>query len=156
MATAFDLDLQVQLRPIWHDDPPVLTISCHDHNHTISLDQSRTISFSFASTGTQQLSIEFINKKDSDNIPEKGLDKAIIIEKISFFGIHDPRFIWLGRYRPTYPEPWASEQRELGNVLVPVLTNVDRLSWNGTWTLDFDLPVFTWIHQQQNLGWIHR
>jgi hypothetical protein len=36
-----------------------------------------------------------------------------------------------------------------------LLKNHTYLSWNGKWTLTFDVPVFTWIHRVQNLGWIY-
>lgn len=80
-------------------------------------------------------------------------DTAVIIDSISFFGIRDPKFIWKGIYFPNYPEPWASQQ------LTPLpveITGQTYLGWNGTYRLDFDVPVFTWIHQVQNLGWIYQ
>jgi hypothetical protein len=98
-----------------------------------------------------QLSIELLNKKDIDTDTITGADKAVIIEKISLNDIDDPRFVWAGEYRPCYPEPWASEQSNLD----PVLKNHNYLGWNGKWTLTFDVPVFTWIHQTQDLGWIY-
>ena len=65
--------------------------------------------------------------------------------------IQDPKFAWAGIYRPEYPEPWASEQTNLATEL----SSHTYLGWNGTWRLTFGVPVFTWIHQVQNLGWIY-
>ena len=76
---------------------------------------------------------------------------AVIVDSVSFFGIQDPRFVWAGIYRPDYPEPWASEQTNLASEL----TAHPYLGWNGCWSLTFGVPVFTWIHQTQNLGWIY-
>lgn len=152
----YEVNLELVLRPIWHDDAPRVRVGCHDIIQELVLDRIRTISFDFVGQGSQVLSIDFLNKISRDTRPDLGLDKAVVIEKISFFGITDPRFVWEGRYRPIYPEPWASEQRALGQALPDVLGNQDRLSWNGHWWLDFDLPVFTWIHHVQDLGWIYR
>lgn len=152
----YDLDLDLTLEPIWHADPPRITVTCHDTRYEQDLRSVETLSFRFRACGTQRLAVTLSNKCDNDTIPDLGLDKAIKIVGISFFGITDPRFIWLGQYRPHYPEPWASQQLTAGHALPPVVNNIDRLGWNGTWWLDFDLPVFTWIHQVQDLGWLHR
>ena len=93
------------------------------------------------------LEIVFMNKPDTDP------DMAVIINSIEFFGISDPRFVWAGVYTPQYPEPWFSEQKEKPPVC---LTNQNYLGWNGKWRLDFSVPVFTWIHQTLNLGWIYQ
>jgi hypothetical protein len=29
------------------------------------------------------------------------------------------------------------------------------MGWNGRWELNFRVPIFTWIHQLENLGWIY-
>lgn len=34
-------------------------------------------------------------------------------------------------------------------------TNATYLGWNGLWVLEFELPIFTWIHKLENLGWIY-
>jgi hypothetical protein len=101
---------------------------------------------------TATLTVELLNKTDVDTVPDKGLDKAVIIESVSFFDIADDRFVWAGEYCPEYPEPWYSEQTVQP---APLLKSHTYLSWNGKWTLTFDLPVFTWIHRVQNLGWIY-
>lgn len=150
-----ELDLSVTLNPIWHSDPPQIKICCHDISKDLLLNQKQTIDFRYLAQGPQRLSIYFLNKTDQDTQPHLGLDKAVVIESISFFGISDPRFVWLGVYAPIYPEPWASEQRQQGNNLPAEITFVDRLSWNGHWHLDFDLPIFTWMHRVQNHGWLY-
>lgn len=105
-----------------------------------------TINFEFVSQKSSTLLIEIFDKQDQE---------AVIIEKISFFNIEDPRFVWTGIYHPCYPEPWATEQKNQGVVLQPQLKNQTYLGWNGKWTLTFKVPIFTWIHKIQNLGWIY-
>jgi hypothetical protein len=99
--------------------------------------------------------VELLNKIDAGSVPEKSLDKAVIIDSVSFFEISDPKFAWVGVYEPNYPEPWATEQRTQGVVLTQHLSPHTYLGFNGKWTLTFDIPVFTWIHKIQNLGWIY-
>jgi len=150
-----DISLAVTLHPVWHQEPPLIEISCGGNVQTVSLDQTHTFNFDYRGAGLQTLLIKFLNKKDSDTILSRGLDKYVIIEQISFFDISDSRFTWIGEYKPLYPEPWASQQREAGNAPGEILNNTDTLTWNGEWKLEFDSPVFTWIHKLQNLGWIY-
>jgi hypothetical protein len=156
MATQYLVKLAVTLHPIWHIDPPKVRLGIDDNLSEISLTETTTVHFEFETHSDCQLSVEFLNKQDSDTVPTLGLDKAVIVESISLFGITDPRFIWAGVYEPQYPEPWASEQQSKGIILSQQLPSHNYLSWNGKWTLTFKVPVFTWIHEIQNLGWIYR
>jgi hypothetical protein len=113
---------------------------------TVNLQDTTTINFEFATTKSCTLTVELLDKQDQE---------AVIVENVSFFGIEDPKFAWTGIYEPKYPEPWATQQRSLGVALKPQLCPHTYLGWPGKWTLTFDVPVFTWIHQTQNLGWIY-
>ena len=143
--------MAVTLEPVWHQDPPRVKIGIDNNLTEINLKQTTTINFEFVATGSCVLTVEFLNKQNSDTVPDQGLDKAVIIKSIDFFGIEDARFVWAGTYQPQYPEPWLSQQI---NKPPKVLTSHNYLSWNGKWQLTFDVPVFTWIHKIQNLGWI--
>ena len=37
----------------------------------------------------------------------------------------------------------------------PVLQPHTYLGWNGRWVLEFETPVFTWIHRLEDLGWLY-
>ena len=152
MAIDYPVKLDIHLRSIWHDNPPEINIGINDDIQRIILTDDQIFHYEFTADNTSILSVELLNKTDADTISDKGLDKAVIIESVSFFGINDPRFVWSGEYRPDYPEPWHSEQLAKPE---PLLKNHTYLSWNGKWTLTFDVPVFTWIHRVQNLGWIY-
>jgi hypothetical protein len=152
MATQYPVKIDVQLRPIWHNNPPEINIGINNNINKIILSKEQVIHYEFTADNPSTLSIELINKTNADTISDKGLDKAVVIESVSFFGISDPKFIWSGIYEPKYPEPWYSEQQIKPE---PLLKNHTYLSWNGKWTLTFDVPVFTWIHRVQNLGWIY-
>ena len=99
--------------------------------------------------GSHQLTLEYVGKTNSD------INQAIEIDYIDIEGIKADRFVWAGEYTPNYPEPWASEQRALGIELAEKHRNFKFLGWNGIWRLDFEMPVFMWIHQIENLGWIY-
>ena len=95
----------------------------------------------------ETLEIEHACKSDNDPTT------AVIIDSISFFGITDPKFAWQGVYTPVYPELWASQQ---SLPLAKSINGQTYLGWNGLYQLTFDIPVFTWIHRVQNLGWIYQ
>ena len=118
-----------------------------DNNLTvITLEDSTTVNFEFDAIDTCRLTVELLDRQDQE---------AVSVQDVSFFDIKDPRFAWAGVYEPQYPEPWATEQHDLGVVLKQHLGPHTYLSWPGKWTLTFDVPVFTWIHRVQNLGWIY-
>lgn len=34
-------------------------------------------------------------------------------------------------------------------------TKPSYLGWNGMWKFQFEIPIFTWIHKLEGLGWIY-
>jgi hypothetical protein len=143
MVTQHLVKLSVTLRPV---DQPNVKVGVNGDILTVVLDKTQTMDFEFTSDKDCQLTVELIDKKDHE---------AVVVESVSFFGIKDPKFAWAGVYEPQYPEPWATQQHDLGVVLKQHLSPHTYLSWPGKWTLTFDVPVFTWIHRVQNLGWIY-
>jgi hypothetical protein len=152
MTIQYPVKLDIHLRSIWHDNPPEINIGINDDIQRIILTDDQIFHYEFTADNTSILSVELLNKTDTDTITDSELDKAVIIESVSFFGINDPRFVWSGEYRPDYPEPWRNEQLIKPE---PLLKNYTYLGWNGKWTLTFSVPVFTWIHRVQNLGWLY-
>lgn len=156
MTTLYPVDVAVTLSPVWHAEPPRVRVTVNHEVQEFDLVEIKTLKFNFESNCACDLVVEFLNKQDSDTVPEHNLDKAVVISDVSFFGISDPRFVWAGVYEPMYPELWATEQQSRGVVLRKQLTNQSYMGWNGKWALTFDVPVFTWMHNVQNLGWIYR
>ena len=148
MATEYRVKLAVSLFPVIGHSFPEVQVSVPGQTIQTLLHRPEKFELEFTGT-TGWLEIQMVNKAPTDQ------HTAIIIDKIEFFGIHDPKFVWQGQYIPEYPEPWATEQKADGVVLDSELSNVTYLGWNGTWRLRFGIPVFTWIHEIQNLGWIH-
>lgn len=143
MATEYCVKIKVQLRPIGR---PWVKLSIGNHQQTIQLETVTEFAFEFAATNSATLKIEHFDKSATDP------DTAVEIVSVGFFDIEDPKFAWQGVYRPDYPEPWFSEQDTAPPAELPGQT---YLGWNGTYSLTFAVPVFTWIHQVQNLGWIY-
>ena len=141
MDTLHLVDVSICLRPIFHADPPEIKLGPNEQLSPYQLTETRTFNFRFYSRSSSILQVKFCNKNPNDTVPELNLDKVVVVESVSFFGITDPRFAWAGVYHP-----------EQGGELV----SHTYLSWNGTWTLNFDVPVFTWMHRVQGLGWIYQ
>lgn len=152
----YHVNLKLTLRPIWFNKLPTVSVCVNNMQQTHTLSAPTEIEFDYyTETGNNQLKIEFFGKTNQDTCTKTNQDTAIVIESIEFNSISSPKFIWDGIYQPDYPEQWFQEQRELGNTPAARLTNCTYLGWNGIWTLDFAVPVFTWIHRTLDLGWIH-
>lgn len=66
--------------------------------------------------------------------------KFIAIDEIDIGGL-----VYEGVYKPTYPEPWATQQVDAGNKLPETLKNVTQMGHNGTWTFTFESPFYMWL-----------
>ena len=146
MATKYLVKMSVTLTTVNAQRPLLVNLGIDSNMTQVTVIESATVYFEFEAAKACQLQVEFTDKQDQE---------AVIVESVSFFGIQDPRFAWAGVYEPNYPEPWATEQQAQGVVLKPQLSAHTYLGWPGKWTLTFDVPVFTWIHKVQNLGWIY-
>lgn len=150
MDTRHNIKGSIQLEPIAYPGatPEVLVKLNDDLLFAGTLEEITSIDFDqILEVGSHRLSVEFYNKKDSDTQVGAGLDKAVIVKKIDFFGVKSPRFVWAGNYQPVYPSHMRDEPA--------ILKYHNYLGWNGVWYLDFTTPIFTWIHHVENLGWIY-
>lgn len=152
MASEYQVNAKIHLTPVWHADPPRGKLSTNDSVIDFVLTEPQEFELNFNANDNGFIRVEFLNKIDADTIVDQGLDKAIIVDWISFFNISDPKFVWEGVYTPIYPEPWYSQAVEKP---AKSLKNSNYLGWNGTWQLDFTVPVFSWIHRMQSHGWLY-
>ena len=51
----------------------------------------------------------------------------------------------LARFYPVYPEPWFSEQKAQGVDWPEYHHGWTTWGWNGTWVLDYQTPIYTWL-----------
>ena len=151
----YNTKIDLTVEPVWHQDPPEIIVRIgSDWSWTGFLKTPTTFSHAWESGKDHAtVSVEFLNKRDADTLGDK--DKATVIRSVRFNGIGSDKLLWQGKYYPRYPEPWATEQKILGQDLPEYLSAHTYLGWNGIWILEFGVPVFTWIHQIEDLGWIY-
>ena len=96
-----------------------------------------------------QLILDRSNKdKRQTIVNEKGdilHDQLLHIKSIEIDEIDLGALLFEGVYRPQYPEPWATQQREAGNNIPETLKNSVDLGHNGTWTFSFTSPFYMWL-----------
>ena len=139
MATEHLVQMCVTLRPIGQ---PWIKVSANSITKAQQLTDVKDFVFEFAASGSSNLVVEHHNKDVND------VDTAVEIVNVSFFGISDPKFVWAGVYYPDYPKHYPDKTSPL--------PGHGYLGWNGVYRLEFSVPVFTWIHQVQNLGWLYQ
>lgn len=132
-----DTEINILLRSI---GSPRCKIIVAGQMQEFVIEQEQWIIFKIQGDGPVKLSIEHYGKLDSDP------STALIIEEIKFNEILDPKFVWAGTYSPNYPKHMTGASE---------LKYHNYLGWNGVWTLDFTLPIYTWIHKTLDLGWIY-
>lgn len=142
----FELDLSLVLCPT--GEPLSVTV-CLDQHELFNgcLSGKTTIKSKLAVPAQDHVLTIQLNNESNDS--------ELNIDSITFNGICSQQFIWEGAYTPIYPEPWATEQRIAGKILLPVLYHCGQLGWSGVWKLKFASPIFTWIHQVEKLGWLY-
>ena len=133
----YSVNINILLTPVGR---PHCRVTLGDHVQDVHMKELTWINFQVSGLGPMQLNIEHYGKRDSDPTT------AVVIEKITFNEITSPKFVWEGLYRPNYPSHMTGDSE---------LKYHNYLGWNGMWTLDFTLPIYTWIHQVENLGWIY-
>ena len=72
-------------------------------------------------------------------------DQLLHIKDIEIDEINIGALVYEGVYTPTYPEPWATQQRELENELQESFKNVTQMGFNGRWTFTFSSPFYMWL-----------
>jgi hypothetical protein len=134
----YPVDIEILLKPVGY---PKCRISLDDQRQDIIVEQETWVKLFYQGHGRARLSIEHYGKAELDPTT------ALIIDKVKFNNLSNPKFVYRGVYYPSYPKHLA------GNDTVIPCKNY--LSWNGVWHLDFTLPIYTWIHTSLDLGWIY-
>jgi hypothetical protein len=151
-----DTVIDLSLNPIFWDDCPEIEI-CWDQQVLFrgELDHAHIKTFRVVgSPGDHRLNVEFYNKRDGDTVIDQNLDKAVIINNVAFEGMFFDSFMHSARYWPQYPDSYRDTCRQQGIDLEPDIVS-NYLGWNGVWTLPVRFPIYTWIHETENLGWIY-
>ena len=138
MTTDYRVCMSLRLRPI---NQPRVLITAGNHTIDQQLTKVEDFNFDFVAHDRATVNVHHVDKLDSDP------DTAVEIVSVSFFGITDPQFAWAGVYTPAYPPHLTGPCKLQGQTY---------LGWNGIWTLEFSVPVFSWMHQKLNLGWVYQ
>lgn len=149
MGTKFNTDIKLVLSPVYYDEYPEIKLSFDGRQKFNGTLTEKTI-FELTSDleiGTHTIEVHFLNKKNTDTKQELGLDKAVVIESVILEGFDLERFKWAGIYYPNYPEHIKNAE--------PVLSPATYMGWNGIWILTLEIPIYTWIHKSESLGWIY-
>lgn len=146
-AVRITLDLRAKVRDVW----PTVVVGIDQHRFhmpTLSELQAPVILELSLAPGTHQLWIDVGDAQAFDQDPEM----AIIVESVKFQHLAD-EFRTSSEYRPQYPEHWIQENQDAGQTLAPVIHS-NYLGWPGRWWIDFETPVYAWLHRKLNLGWL--
>ena len=128
----YKVRVEVVLEPV---ETPMVKVSCGDKTHSMKLSNGISITkFNFEQlSGPTQLTIELLDKHPNDPTT------AVIVKSVKLNDIEHIQNTYQGMYYPTDMAPRRDTY----------------LAWNGFWTLDFTVPVYTWMHKTQGLGWIY-
>lgn len=149
------LKFKLELYATMWDKPPVAEIlinnkSCFKQEISATEDKPHLIEFEHELEEGKSYSL-IINRSGKDKTQTVIKDgkitkdqllhiKFIAIDEIDIGGL-----VYEGVYKPTYPEPWATQQVDAGNKLPETLKNVTQMGHNGTWTFTFKSPFYMWL-----------
>jgi len=149
------VDIELSIKSVYFKEPPLIKITVGDdvlHDGYIHKDTVFNYNEDI-NAGKCKLSIELFNKHDSD--AEHPVDKAVIVDSISFFKINSKNLIHLSEYYPIYSETYIASMQANNHVLHDKLLSCNYLGWNGTWVVAFEVPVFSFLHAIESLGWTY-
>ena len=73
-------------------------------------------------------------------------DQLLTIDTVVIDGVNIRNILWAYSWNePIYPEPWASEQRQLGVKLEDKVVAETCLGHNSTWKLNFTSPFYRFV-----------
>ena len=155
MATE-KLKFKLELYSTMWDKPPYAEILIdHDVQFkgaiTGTENKPDVIEFEYEMKSEQQYNL-IINRsgkgRNQTIINEKGdilKDQLLHIKSINIDEIDIGALVFDGVYTPTYPEPWATQQRESGNDLRDSFKNVTSMGFDGEWKFSFTSPFYMWL-----------
>ena len=155
MATE-TLKFKIELYSTMWDKPPYAEILIdHDVQFkgaiTGTENKPNVIEFEYEMKSEQQYNL-IINRsgkgRNQTIINEKGdilKDQLLHIKSINIDEIDIGALVFDGVYTPTYPEPWATQQRESGNDLKDSFKNVTSMGFDGEWKFSFTSPFYMWL-----------
>jgi len=123
---------------------PVIEIRHNDISVVSStqIDQPITVNFclDLPIDCVQQCKLEIV-RSGFDNQTEQ----ILTLEQFCIDNINVNELCHQARFYPIYPQPWFSQQVEAGVDWPKFHHGWTSWGWNGTWVLDYETPVYTWL-----------
>lgn len=148
----YDIKIKIILEPSYLDIAPHIVCGIDKKiflQNTIEHSKDIIIEDSLIG-GEHRFFLKLTNKDHS--VEKKEKDMHIKIKHVGFQDIED-NFHYFSRYRPEYPSEWLKQQKHMGREWNDTILS-DHIGWNGTYYIDFETPVYRWIHRKLNLGWL--
>jgi hypothetical protein len=153
-SNLYSVSFSILIRPQWTVTPPEIELSFGDYcifKGQLLEQQVFDYTSPAIPAGSYSINLKFTNK---DYLEMLKYNKDMMVEvKWLKFENQPSNFDLYSYYQPDYPAEWASEQ-QLKNIKLEPTIHSNYLGWNGTWSVDVELPIFKWIHKTMNLGWL--
>jgi hypothetical protein len=145
----FDLILDAEF---WNS-PPVVDIFIDGEfieQHTVDRNNyhirfKKVMSFD----STHCLELKRSGKTDNETrfLPDGNIETQMLhIKTVKIDNINLRNLVWhMSTFQPTYPEPWASEQRAAGIELENNIQGEMYLGHNGVWRFEFTSPIYEFL-----------
>lgn len=146
------IKIKILLEPIYQDAAPQIIYGIDTNilsQQSIRYAQEIVINTKL-SLGSHRFFLELVNKDYAAN--KKDRDMHIKIKHIGFQEMEE-NFHYFSKYRPMYPTQWLQQQKEMGKEWPETILS-NHMGWNGTYYIDFETPIYKWIHKKLNLGWL--
>jgi len=155
--TTEKIKFKVHLTAEYWNKPPQVEILVNDKKYfdgnvekTVNDSTPQVIEFTheLELEKTHKFSIILKNKTNQDTLVENHKiikDQLVNIKYIEIDEIDIGSIVYEGKYYPTYPEPWATEQKTAGIELPTFIKNTTSLGHNGRWELEFSSPFYLWL-----------
>tara|TARA_B100000214_G_scaffold211938_1_gene153952 strand:- start:352 stop:831 length:480 start_codon:yes stop_codon:yes gene_type:complete len=150
-----NIDFHLELFATFWDKVPTCKVSINDievwsGNIDGTKDKPTVIKFNHQLEADQEynLKLDRQGKDNSQTIVENGemvKDQMLHIKSILIDEIDIGSLVYMGVYKPEYPEPWQSEQIKAGIELPETQKFVTEMGHNGTWTFTFRSPLYMWL-----------
>ena len=146
MSTKSDSEIlifEISLDCIYEKHSPNLIVKIDNDEEIISVLSLGYNHFSFSkdlSFGSHYLQME----RRGCNIDDP--KQMIVLQTLRIDGIDCQNLIWnSGEFCPIYPEPWATQQINLGIKLEDKIIGETHFGHNGTWSLHFVSPFYQYL-----------
>ena len=149
------LKFKLEVYGTYWNQVPVVEILINDYSHykkpiNGTEKEPTIIEFEHELTEGEKYSliIERSGKDTKQTVVEDGRivkDQLLHIKSIEIDDIDIGALVYEGVYTPTYPEPWATQQKQAGNALPQSFKNVTTIGHNGCWALGFESPFYMWL-----------